>query len=101
MDLSKMSNDKKLQLCKYYFYGGFGLLPFLWAVNAIWFAQQAFCAPPYEEQKQIKKYVILSGVLALISISAYVAWIIVFQTYRVEWGQFADSISFVIPAGVP
>lgn len=34
---------------------GFGLLPFLWAVNAIWFSREAFVVPPYEQQKQIKQ----------------------------------------------
>jgi len=34
---------------------GFALLPFLWAVNAVWFSKEAFVAPPYEEQKQIKR----------------------------------------------
>lgn len=34
---------------------GFALLPFLWAVNAVWFLKEAFVVPAYEEQQQIKK----------------------------------------------
>lgn len=48
-----------LQLISVFFFvfviAGFALLPFLWAVNAIWFSKEAFVVPPYEEQKQIKK----------------------------------------------
>ncbi|XP_014216531.1 gamma-secretase subunit pen-2 isoform X2 [Copidosoma floridanum] len=99
MDLEKMSNEKKLYLCKCYFYGGFALLPFLWAVNAIWFAKQAFSVPEFEEQKQIKKYVISSGIGALLSFAAYFAWIIIFQTHRVAWGEYADSITYIFPHG--
>ncbi|XP_011311850.1 gamma-secretase subunit pen-2 [Fopius arisanus] len=101
MDLSKMPNDKKLYLCKWYFRGGFALLPFLWAVNAIWFFKEAFIRPHYEEQKTIRKYVILSGVGALFWIAILVAWIITFQTQRAAWGEFGDSISYIIPEGMP
>lgn len=31
------------------------LLPFVWAVNAVWFFREAFIKPQYEEQKEIKK----------------------------------------------
>ncbi|EFN62585.1 Gamma-secretase subunit pen-2 [Camponotus floridanus] len=101
MDLSKVSNEKKLHLCKWYFRGGFALLPFLWAVNAIWFSKEAFVASPYEEQKQIKKYVIFSAVGATIWTAALLAWIITFQTQRAVWGDFADAISYIIPTGIP
>lgn len=41
--------------CFFIFEAGFVFLPFLWAVNAIWFAKEAFVEPHYEEQKQIKR----------------------------------------------
>lgn len=101
MDLSKVPNDKKLYLCKWYFRVGFLLLPFLWAVNAVWFAKEAFIEPHYEEQKQIKRYVIFSAIGATIWTAALLAWIITFQTQRATWGEFADSISYIIPTGIP
>ncbi|XP_018344686.1 PREDICTED: gamma-secretase subunit pen-2 [Trachymyrmex septentrionalis] len=101
MDLSKIPNEKKLYLCKWYFRAGFALLPFLWAVNAVWFSKEAFIAPPYEEQKQIKRYVIFSAIGAVIWTAALLAWIIIFQTQRAVWGEFADSISYIIPTGIP
>ncbi|CAL7951813.1 presenilin enhancer, gamma-secretase subunit [Xylocopa sonorina] len=101
MDLSKIPNDKKLYLCKWYFRAGFVLLPFLWAVNAIWFAKEAFIKPHYEEQKQIKRYVLFSAIGAVIWSAALLAWIITFQTQRAAWGEFADSISYIIPTGIP
>ncbi|RLU16532.1 hypothetical protein DMN91_010600 [Ooceraea biroi] len=101
MDLSKISNEKKLYLCKWYFRAGFALLPFLWAVNAIWFLKEAFVVPPYEEQKQIKRYVIFSAIGAIAWTAALITWIIIFQTYRAAWGEFADAISYIIPTGIP
>ncbi|XP_015517602.1 gamma-secretase subunit pen-2 [Neodiprion pinetum] len=101
MDLSKMSNERKLHLCKWYFRGGFALLPFLWAVNAVWFAQEAFTVPQYDEQKQIRRYVIFSGLGAFVWFAGLLAWIITFQTHRATWGEFGDSISWIIPTGIP
>ncbi|XP_008545243.1 gamma-secretase subunit pen-2 [Microplitis demolitor] len=101
MDLSKMPHDKKLHLCKWYFRVGFAALPFVWAVNTIWFFREAFLAPHYDEQKQIRKYVIFSGIGALIWAAVLLSWVIVFQTQRAAWGEFADSISYIIPEGIP
>lgn len=36
------------------FSGGFAFLPFLWLVNIFWFFREAFLAPAYTEQSQIK-----------------------------------------------
>ncbi|KAL2722592.1 gamma-secretase subunit pen-2 isoform X1 [Vespula squamosa] len=101
MDLSKLTNERKLYLCRWYFRAGFALLPFLWAVNAIWFIREAFIVPPYEEQKQIKKYVIFSGIGAILWMVILVSWIVTFQTQRAAWGEFADHISYIIPVGIP
>ncbi|CAG9770008.1 unnamed protein product [Ceutorhynchus assimilis] len=101
MDLSKVPNEKKLHLSKWYFRAGFALLPFVWAVNAIWFFNEAFRKPEYNEQKQIRKYVIYSGMGALLWLILIVTWITVFQINRASWGEFADKISFIIPLGTP
>nr|AXY96274.1 Pen2 [Locusta migratoria migratoria] len=101
MDLSKMKNDRKLYLCRWYFRAGFAFLPFLWCINAIWFFPEAFRRPEFEEQKPIKKYVILSAIGSIIWTIILVSWIVVFQTHRAEWGATADYMSFIIPTGVP
>ncbi|XP_066999881.1 gamma-secretase subunit pen-2 [Anabrus simplex] len=101
MDLSKMKNDRKLYLCRWYCLAGFAFLPFLWCVNAVWFFPEAFRRPHYEEQGKIKLYVILSAIGALIWAIAITTWVIIFQTHRAEWGESADLISFIIPAGMP
>lgn len=101
MDLNRLPNDEKLQLCKWYFKVGCLLLPFAWAVNAVWFFNEAFTKPPYEEQKQIKKYVVMSGVGALTWLVILAVWIAVFQLQRVAWGETGDALSFVIPLGMP
>ncbi|PNF37725.1 Gamma-secretase subunit PEN-2 [Cryptotermes secundus] len=101
MDLSKMKNDKKLYLCRWYYRAGFAFLPFLWCVNAVWFFAEAFRKPPYEEQREIRKYVVMSGIGTIIWTAALTTWITVFQLYRAEWGETGDWISFIIPTGIP
>ncbi|XP_044261681.1 gamma-secretase subunit pen-2 [Tribolium madens] len=101
MDLSKMTNDKKLYLCRWYFRAGLAFLPFIWTVNAIWFFQEAFRKPEYEEQKEIRRYVIYSAIGSLIWFVIIVTWVTIFQVNRTSWGEFADNISFIIPLGSP
>ncbi|KAJ6641399.1 Gamma-secretase subunit pen-2 [Pseudolycoriella hygida] len=99
MDLSRAPNDRKLYLCKWYFRAGFIFLPFVWAVNTIWFFKEAFRQPEYDEQKEIRKYVIYSAIGSVVWAVAIVAWVLTFQLNRADWGEFADSISFIIPLG--
>ncbi|XP_019875784.1 gamma-secretase subunit pen-2 [Aethina tumida] len=101
MDLSKVTNEKKLILCRWYFRVGFAFLPFIWTVNAIWFFNEAFRKPEYEEQKQIKRYVIFSALGSLLWSIALITWVSIFQINRTSWGEFADDISFIIPLGSP
>ncbi|XP_022902831.1 gamma-secretase subunit pen-2 [Onthophagus taurus] len=99
MDLSKYSNEKKLNLCRYYFKAGFALLPFVWAVNAIWFFNEAFRKDKYNEQAQIKRYVIYSGIGALTWFIIITTWIVIYQMNRADWGIWGDYISFITPLG--
>ncbi|XP_023241106.1 gamma-secretase subunit PEN-2-like [Centruroides sculpturatus] len=101
MDLRKMKNDDKLKLCRGYYIGGYFMLPFLWFVNFVWFFGEAFRKPAFEEQKQIRTYVLRSGIGALVWAAALLAWIVVFQVNRADWGETADKISFIIPTGIP
>lgn len=101
MNISKATGEQKLQLCRTYFRAGFALLPFLWAVNFFWFFKEAFGRNSYAEQKQIKQYVIYSGIGTFIWTVALTAWIIIFQTQRAQWGATADYMSFIIPLGKP
>ncbi|TKC45922.1 hypothetical protein EI555_005182 [Monodon monoceros] len=54
MNLERVSNEEKLNLCRKYYLGGFAFLPFLWLVNIFWFFREAFLVPAYTEQSQIK-----------------------------------------------
>ncbi|KAJ9581848.1 hypothetical protein L9F63_003803 [Diploptera punctata] len=78
MDLSKMKNDRKLFLCRWYYRAGFAFLPFL-----------------------NKKYVIMSKIGAIIWTTGLTAWITIFQLNRAEWDKAGDQISFMIPTGIP
>jgi len=97
--MSKQKNDRKLSLCRRYFYAGFLFLPFIWGINAVWFYKEAFRVPAYPEQQDIKKYVIRSGLGALVWIIGLITWNVIFQTNRVAWGETGDDLSFVIPQG--
>ncbi|KAG1951978.1 gamma-secretase subunit PEN-2 [Pimephales promelas] len=54
MNLERIPNEEKLQLCRRYYLGGFAFLPFLWLVNVMWFFKEAFLKPAYTEQPQLK-----------------------------------------------
>lgn len=101
MDLKRLKNEDKLDLCRKYYLGGFALLPFLWGVNSVWFFREAFLKEPYEEQKQIRTYVIRSMIGTVIWIALIVTWVTIFQLYRADWGETADYMSFIIPKGIP
>ena len=72
MKLDKLKDDRKLEICRKYFYGkiiyclhlsnennlslaGIAFLPFLWLINFIWFFKHAFIRSTYPEQAQIRK----------------------------------------------
>jgi len=103
MDLTskKVTNEEKVDLCSKYFKIGFAFLPFVWAVNAVWFFNEGFRKPEFEGQKSIKRNVIMSAIGSTIWTVGFISWIVVFSTYRVEWGAFADYISFNIMIGKP
>uniref|UniRef100_A0A0A9VWP5 Gamma-secretase subunit PEN-2 n=1 Tax=Lygus hesperus TaxID=30085 RepID=A0A0A9VWP5_LYGHE len=99
MDLSKVNNEDKLKLCRWYFKAGFFCLPFVWLINSIWFFKDAFLKPEYDEQKSIRKLVIWSAIGALVWAIAVASWVTTYQTHRVAWGEFGDLISVVTPTG--
>ncbi|XP_021951174.1 gamma-secretase subunit pen-2-like [Folsomia candida] len=101
MDLSKVKDEVKRDLCRRYFFYGLAFLPFLWAVNAVWFYKEAFKRSPFPEQKEIRKYSILSGLGAIIWIIILGTWVIVYQTNRASWGELGDDLSFILPQGRP
>ncbi|KAB7507541.1 Gamma-secretase subunit PEN-2 [Armadillidium nasatum] len=100
MRIESLQNSEKLNLCRKYFLAGFALLPFMWAVNAVWFFKEAFIVPTYAEQKKIRTYVIISALGALLWLGGIITWILVFQKYRSEWGVLGDNLSFIIPKGI-
>ncbi|XP_075393013.1 gamma-secretase subunit PEN-2 isoform X1 [Tenrec ecaudatus] len=110
MNLDRVSNEEKLNLCRKYYLGGFAFLPFLWLVNIFWFFREAFLAPPYTEQSQIKGCecgrleegdVWRSAVGFLLWAIVLTTWITIFQIYRPRWGALGDYLSFTIPLGTP
>ena len=104
MDLSsaKVSDADKLALCRRYFYLGFAFLPFLWAINAVWFLKEAFIRKPeFPEQTELKRLVAMSGILSVICLAGLITWMSVFTNYRSEWGELGDRLSFNIPTGAP
>ncbi|KAF4086314.1 hypothetical protein AMELA_G00104400 [Ameiurus melas] len=101
MNLERVSNEEKLNLCRKYYLGGFAFLPFLWLVNVVWFFKEAFVKPAYTEQPQIKIYVKRSALGLLLWVAVLTTWITIFQHNRAQWGEVADYLSFTIPLGTP
>ncbi|KAL8572027.1 hypothetical protein ACOMHN_038385 [Nucella lapillus] len=99
MDLRRVKDEDKLNLCRKYWIGGLALLPFLWFVNSVWFFNEAFRKPPYDQQKMIRTYVVRSMVGTVVWVGLVVAWVTVFQLNRSSWGATADYMSFIIPRG--
>ncbi|ELU01672.1 hypothetical protein CAPTEDRAFT_164221 [Capitella teleta] len=100
MDLGRVKDDVKLDLCRKYYLGGFAFLPFLWFINSVWFFKDAFIKESYDQQKQIKTYVIRSMIGTAIWVAVISTWVTVFQLYRADWGETADRMSFIIPKGI-
>ncbi|XP_076325706.1 presenilin enhancer, gamma-secretase subunit isoform X3 [Tachypleus tridentatus] len=54
-----MKDEDKLNLCRWYYKGGFCFLPFLWFLNSVWFFSEAFRRPHFEQQKEIKSFMVV------------------------------------------
>lgn len=101
MNLERVSNEDKLELCRKYYLGGFALLPFLWLVNVLWFFREAFVAPPYGQQPLIKRYVRRSALGLLLWALGLGAWVGAFQSQRGAWGALGERLAFTLPLGAP
>lgn len=102
MDLNsaQVSDEDKLGLCKRYFYLGFALLPFLWAINVFWFFKDAFVRKPeFPQQKDFRKFVVMSAIGSVIFLAGLITWLSIFTNYRASWGELGDRLSFNIPTG--
>lgn len=51
--------------------------------------------------RQLRHYVIFSFIGSMAWLVGLIAWVVVYQTKRVEWGEWGDAISFNIPRGIP
>ena len=97
MNLEKVSDEEKLQICRKYFIGGFFCLPFLWLVNSLWFFREAFLTK--NANPMLRRYVGVSIVGTIIWTGVVILWTSVFQTQRSHWLPFSDYISVTIPVG--
>lgn len=98
MNLKKASAEDKVNVCRKYFIAGIPLLPWVWLVNVAWFWREA--VKP-DHNPQVRRYVLLSALGALVYLTAIIAWVTVYQTKRIEWGADGDRISLHVPYGEP
>lgn len=99
MNLSKASEEEKLQICRKYFIGGFFLLPFFWLVNSVWFFKEAFIRK--DANPKIRRYVGGSMIGTLVWTTVLIVWTVVFQTQRANWLPYIDYITLTVPNGTP
>ena len=100
MDLNsaQVSDEDKLGLCKRYFFLGFALLPFLWAINVVWFFKEAFMRKPeFSQQKDLKRFVIYSAIGSVVCLTSLISWLAVFTNFRASWGELGDRLAFNLP----
>ncbi|RNA00690.1 gamma-secretase subunit pen-2 [Brachionus plicatilis] len=101
MNLNKVNDKEKLEICRKYYLAGFAFLPFLWLVNFFWFYKHAFKRNEFPEQTQMKTYIIRSGIGCLVWLIILVIWNVLFQTFRVDWDSVGDHLTFILPSGRP
>ncbi|KAK6059364.1 Gamma-secretase subunit pen-2 family protein [Cooperia oncophora] len=99
MDLNKMNDSAKVELCRKYFIIGLFFLPLVWLTNAVWFFGEAFLRPSSPTTSAIRKYVILSAVGVLCWFLLLFAWEFIFQSYRSQGVAWADYLTFIFPVG--
>ncbi|KAK5985654.1 Gamma-secretase subunit PEN-2 [Trichostrongylus colubriformis] len=99
MDLNKMNDAAKVDLCRKYFIIGLFGLPLVWLTNAIWFFGEGFLRPLSPATYDIRKYVTLSAVGVLLWFFLLFAWEFVFQSYRSQGLAWADYLTFIFPSG--
>lgn len=97
MQMSKISDDDKVKICKKYFKIGLFLLPFVWLVNVVWFFKPAFITKP--THPVIRRYVLASLLGVVLWTVGVITWTVIYQTQRVNWGVGGDYISVVVPYG--
>nr|XP_018910164.1 PREDICTED: gamma-secretase subunit pen-2 [Bemisia tabaci] len=94
-----MKIEKKLAMCKLYFYGGFLFLPLLWLINVVSFFKISHRKSTVPAEQELYRFVVMSGVGVAVWTVILSVWIYTYQTNRVKWGDFGDDISFLIPTG--
>ena len=99
MNLDKVSEEDKVNICRRYFIVGCFLLPFIWLVNSVWFFKEAFIKK--NGHPMIRRYVGGSIIGTLTWTAVLIAWTCIYQTQRPFWGVFGDYISVIVPNGRP
>ena len=102
MDIRRMNKEEKLNILRKYFFIGMAGLPLAWIINCIWFYDETFSIenePTELYDIEVRNYVIKSGLGLMLYISIFSIWIFVFMMYRIQWGEFGDTISFTIQKG--
>ncbi|VDP30823.1 unnamed protein product [Heligmosomoides polygyrus] len=81
MDLRKMNDAAKVDLCRKYFIVGL------------------FCLPLSPATNTIRKYVTLSAIGAIFWLIIICVWETIFQSYHSKGVAWADYLTFISPVG--
>ncbi|KAF9955095.1 Gamma-secretase subunit pen-2 [Mortierella alpina] len=95
--IEKMGPEEILTISKKLFYGGFGLLPFLWVYNVlyIWPVRNRSDLSP-----QVRHYVLMSGIMSTLLFVVFSVWFGIFVNQRLSWGATGDALTVVLVKGV-
>ncbi|GJJ77361.1 presenilin enhancer 2 [Entomortierella parvispora] len=95
--IERMGSHEILVVSRKLFLGGFCLLPFLWVFNIlyIWPVRNRPDLSP-----QVRRYLIMSGVLSIAMFVIFATWYGVFVDHRLNWGARGDTLTVVLVKGV-
>ncbi|KAF9955713.1 Gamma-secretase subunit pen-2 [Mortierella alpina] len=95
--IEKMGPEEVLTISKKLFYGGFGLLPFLWVYNIlyIWPVRNRSDLSP-----QVRHYLLMSGIMSTVLFVVFSVWFGIFVNQRLSWGATGDDLTVVLVKGV-
>ncbi|KAG9327395.1 hypothetical protein KVV02_005971 [Mortierella alpina] len=95
--IEKMAPEEILTISKKLFYGGFGLLPFLWVYNIlyIWPVRNRGDLSP-----QVRHHLLMSGIMSTFLFVVFSVWFGIFVNQRLSWGATGDALTVVLVKGV-
>merc|ERR1712018_415536 len=103
VNIAKMTEVERLDLCYKYFIAGFFFLPVFWICNSFWFWPDAYGQRVSNQQnisQKFKFYIKFSIVGSIVWLTIALSWMSYFQMFRHGFGRDLDWLYLYLPIGV-